>query len=258
MIKPLHFLIAQRSAYSNPMMTVLHTLSIVGILISCNWLQADDPPKFSAKETDSRLWAEGKGWGLSKAKIVDSSRPRVLLIGDSIVGGYHKDVIAALNDKAYVDVWQNPHWQSEKTNKLLAEVLDQGPYDVVHANMGLHGWPVGRIQEGTFEPLTKAYIEVIRQKLPKAKILWANSTPVRMKGEPGRLDPVINANILEQNRMSSNVMKELSVPVNDFYGLLSERLELAKPDQFHWTAPAYKMLGDAASQSICKALGIAP
>jgi hypothetical protein len=99
--------------------------------------------------------------------------------------------------------------------------------------MGLHGWPVGRIREGTFEPLTKAYIEVIRTKLPKAKILWANSTPARAKGKPGELDPEINANILEQNRLSASVMKQMNVPVNDFYSLLIGRMDLAKTDQFH-------------------------
>jgi arylsulfatase A len=210
--------------------------------------------KFSARESESRLRAEGNGWGLEKARIADASRPRVLLIGDSILGGYQKHVIAALDGKAYVDVWQNPHCQSEKTNQVLAEVLDEGPYDVVHANMGLHGWPEGRIKEGTFEPLTRAYIDVIRTKLPKAKIIWANSTPVRTKNKPGELDPVINANILAQNRMSAKVMEEMHMPVNDFYSLLEKRLDLAKTDQFHWTPPAYEILGEAAARSISAAL----
>jgi lysophospholipase L1-like esterase len=229
-------------------------LSALFTLTALSSARAADSPKFSAKEADPRLHAEGEGWALKKAAVTDPSRPRVLLIGDSILGGYHKEVIAALEGKAYVDVWQNPHWQSQKTNEVLGRVLEQGPYDVVHANMGLHGWPVGRIREGTFEPLTKAYIEVIRTKLPKAKILWANSTPARAKGKPGELDPEINANILDQNRMSASVMKQMNVPVNDFYSLLIARMDLAKTDQFHWTAPAYKILGEAAARSILEAL----
>ena len=51
---------------------------------------------------------------------------------------------------------------------LFAEVLANGPYDVVHFNMGLHGWQEGRIKPGTFEPLTKAYVEVLKTKLPNA------------------------------------------------------------------------------------------
>ena len=46
---------------------------------------------------------------------------------------------------------------------------------------GLHGWQKGRIKDGTFEPLTRAYVEVIRDKLPKAKIIWASSTAVTVE-----------------------------------------------------------------------------
>ncbi|MFO1530752.1 MAG: hypothetical protein U1F77_13720 [Kiritimatiellia bacterium] len=74
-----------------------------------------------------------------------------------------------LNGKVYVDAWINPYCQSEHMNKLLGEVLDKGPYDVVHINTGLHGWPKGRIKDGTFEPLTKAMIQVIQVKCPEGE-----------------------------------------------------------------------------------------
>jgi hypothetical protein len=207
------------------------------------------------QESDSRLHSDGKGWGLDKAKITDPQRPRVLLIGDSILSGYMNDVIKSLAGKAYVDVWVTPLFQSEQTNKILAEVLTNGPYDVIHFNMGLHGWPVGRIKEGTFEPLTKAYVEVIRQKLPNARIIWASSTPIMIPGKPVQLDPKLNAIIIEHNRMAAKVMAEMNIPVNDFYGLLvPDKLELARGDIAHWTPPAYKILADAAVASIQKAL----
>jgi hypothetical protein len=215
---------------------------------------AEVPRLPAATETDSRVQSDGKGWRLDKAKNTDPSRPRVLLIGDSILNGYLKTVTAALEGKAYVDAWVNPYCQSENLNRLLAEVLDQGPYDVVHFNMGLHGWQKGRIKDGSFEPLTKAYVEVIKAKLPKAAIIWASSTPVTVKGKPTELDPEINPNIIEQNRVAAKVMKEMNVPVNEFYQMLAGKLELARGDQFHWTAPAYKILADAAVESISQAL----
>jgi lysophospholipase L1-like esterase len=209
----------------------------------------------AAQETDKRLHADGKGWGLDKAKITDAKLPRVLLIGDSILNGYRKEVIASLAGKAYVDAWVNPYCQSEHYNKLLAEVLEKnGPYDVVHFNMGLHGWPKGRIKDGTFEPLTKAYIAVIKQKLPKAKIIWANSTPVTVKGKPTELDPEINPVIIEHNRMAAKVMAEMNVPVNNFYSLLVNKLDLARGDQFHWKPDAYKLIAQTATDSILRAL----
>jgi lysophospholipase L1-like esterase len=219
-------------------------------------LIAAEPAKSAAApvETDARLHADGKGWRVEKATVVDKTRPRVLLIGDSILNGYLKSTIAALNGRAYLDAWVNPYCQSENVNRLLAEVLDQGPYDVVHFNMGLHGWQKGRIKEGTFEPLTEAYVEVIRKKLPQARVIWASSTPVTVKGKPTELEPEINATIIEHNRMAAAVMTRLGVPVNDFYGLLVDKLELARGDSFHWKPEAYKLLADQAVRSIEGAL----
>jgi hypothetical protein len=217
-------------------------------------LGKDSKAASGAAESDPRLQADGKGWRLDRAKLVDPRRPRVLLIGDSILNGYLKEVIRQLDGKAYVDAWVNPYNQSEHVNQLLAEVLAQGPYDVVHFNMGLHGWQKGRIKEGTFEPLTRAYVQVIRDKLPRAKIIWASSTPVTVKGKPGELFPEINDIIVDHNRRAAQVMKELNVPVNDFHALLSTRLELARGDQFHWKPEAYKLLADQAAASILQAL----
>ena len=210
----------------------------------------------AAVEEDARVQADGKGWRLDQAKIADMTRPRVLLIGDSILNGYMGTVTKALKDRAYVDAWVNPYCQSENYNKILANVLTNGPYDVVHFNMGLHGWQKDRIKEGTFEPLTKAYVEVIRAKLPKAKIIWASSTPVTVKNKPTELDHEINPIIVDQNRMAAKVMGEMKVPVNDFYALLVGKLGLARGDQFHWKNEAYVILAQCATDSILRELGM--
>jgi lysophospholipase L1-like esterase len=236
-----------------PGMTMKLTV-IVLLLTPLAATHAADAPQ-PAVETDARLHADGKGWRLDKAKITDPARPRVLLIGDSILNGYQKQVVRALDGKAYVDAWVNPYCQSDHLNKLLGEVLDQGPYDVVHFNMGLHGWPEGRIKPGTFVPLTKAYVQVIKEKLPKARIIWANITPVTTKGKPTELNTEINPIIIEHNRMAASVMAEMQVPTNDFYALLVDKLELARGDQFHWTAPAYELLAKAVEDSVLRELG---
>ena len=206
-------------------------------------------------EKDSRLKADGSQWGLEQAPITDSLLPRVLLIGDSILGGYKGLVVKSLAGKANVDAWKNPNYQSEDLNQRLAAILTKGPYDVVHFNVGLHGWKEGRIKEGTFIPLTKAYVEVLRTKLRGAKLIWANTTPVTMKGDPSRLDPAINDIIIEHNQMAAEVMKEEHVPVNDFYGLLIDKLSLARGDQFHWKPEAYFILANSATESILRELG---
>ncbi len=201
-------------------------------------------------ETDKRVQSDGKGWRLEKAVIKDAKLPRVLLIGDSILNGYQGQATKLLAGKANVDLWVNPYNQSEHVNKLLAEVLTNGPYDVVVFNMGLHGWQEGRIKPGTFEPLMKGYVEVLKAKLPKARLIWASSTPVTVKGKPTEINP----NIIEQNRMAAKVMAEMGVPVVDFYALLIDKRELARGDMFHWTGPAYALIAQAAVDAILREL----
>ena len=211
----------------------------------------NDPPV----EKDQRLHSDGNGWGMDRAKVVDPKRPRVLLIGDSILNGYRKHVIKAFEGKVYVDCWVNPYHQSQQVNQKLAEVLEKyGPYDVIHFNMGLHGWAEGRIKEGTFKPLTRDYVEVMRKKLPEAKLIWASSTPVTVKGTPSELHPEIDPVIVEHNRLAAEVMGQMNVPVSDFYGLLVDQRALARGDSFHWTGPAYKILADKTIESIRAAL----
>lgn len=201
-------------------------------------------------ETDKRVPADGKGWRIEKAVIKDATLPRVLLIGDSILNGYQAHATKLLANKAAIDLWVNPYNQSEYVNKLLAEVLANGPYDVVVFNMGLHGWQEGRIKPGTFEPLMKAYVEVLKTKLPKAKLIWASSTPVTVKGHPTEINAEINPIILEQNSMAAKVMAEMGIPIVDFYALLIDKRELARGDMFHWNGPAYNLIAEAAVDAI--------
>jgi hypothetical protein len=227
------------------------------ILTLCLLLTATLHAADAPVETDPRLHSDGKGWKLNQATVKDPALPRVLLIGDSILSGYMAHAIKKLEGKAYVDAWVNPYHQSEHLNtKILPEVLAKGPYDVIHFNMGLHGWQEGRIKPGTFEPLTKGYVDAIRAKLPDARLIWASSTPVLLGGDVKQLDPVINGTIIEHNRMAAKVMAECGVPVNDFYGLLVDRLDLARggKDKFHWNAPAYQILGDQCVEAVLKAL----
>jgi hypothetical protein len=205
-------------------------------------------------EKDKSLHSDGSPWRLHQAKVEDPTRPRVLLIGDSILNGYRHYVVESLDSDAYVDAWVNPYYQSDAVNKALAKVLDAAPYDIVHFNIGLHGYQEGRIKPEEFKPLTRAYVDVLKSKLPKAKLIWASSTPVTVKGKPLELNPEINPTIVEHNRLAAEVMEEKGVTVSDFYGLLVDKRELARGDSFHWNGPAYKLLGDSAAQSIRDAL----
>jgi hypothetical protein len=209
----------------------------------------------AAKETDPRLHADGKGWRLQKAKVEDPKRPRVLMIGDSILNGYLDGVSKALDGKAYIDAWVTPTSQADKQlPRIFAEILAQGPYDVIHFNMGLHGWQKGRIPDGQYEPLTQAMVRKLRELAPKATLIWCSTTPVTTQGKPGELDAEINPIIVEHNRMAAKVMAEEHVQINDLYGLMVQHLDLARGDRFHWTDTGRELQVKQVAETVAKAL----
>ena len=238
---------------------LIHTLAL---LLTAHMAFAFDLPV--AVEKDPRVQADGPKWRLDKATIVDATRPRVLLIGDSILNGYLTTVVKLLKDKAYVDAWVNPNCQSESYNALLVEVLKQGPYDVVHFNIGLHGFQkdrvvkgstekLPRIPDGQFEPLTKGFVEAIKKENPKAKIIWASTTPISFKDKPMEIDEEHNSMIVEHNRLAAKVMAEENVPVDDLYALMFAHPEM-KANEFHWKDDAKKLQGQAVAAAVLKAL----
>jgi lysophospholipase L1-like esterase len=51
--------------------------------------------------------------------------------------------------------------------------------------------------------------------------------------------------VLRINRIAEQVMKEEGVEVIDMYTPFAARLDLAAGDEYHWSAPAYKMISEA-------------
>jgi hypothetical protein len=207
------------------------------------------------KENDTRLHADGKSWRLEKAKVEDPKRPRILLMGDSILNGYLPAVLKALDGQAYVDAWVTPTSQGDKSlPQQIAEVCAQGPYDIIHFNLGLHGWQKGRIPEGQYEPLSHAMVQAFKASAPKAKLIWASTTPVTAQGKPGELDPEINPTIIEHNALAAKVMKEEGVPIDDLGALMSTHLDLARGDRFHWKPKGTALISAQVVESLQRAL----
>ncbi len=189
-----------------------------------------------ANDVKLGLHSNGKPWGIYKSDEKDEKLPRVLLIGDSIVNSYRGSVGKALAGKVAVDAWvTGMNVKSPTLHADLKTVLQQGPYDVIHFNIGLHGWPEGRIPEGQYEPLLKKYVEVFRKGAPQAKLIWCSTTQISVKGEPSRLDPVNNPTIIERNVIAERVMKSYGIETDDLYRLMSDKLDLMHGDKFHWS-----------------------
>jgi alpha-glucosidase len=201
------------------------------------------------------LHSDGGGWGFRRAAVPDPTLPRVLLVGDSVMNSYRAEVTRLLAGQANVDTWATGmHLGDEHLISDLTKVLAQGPYAVVHFNIGLHDWPEGRIPAAQYEPLMQRYFGAYASSAPRAKLIWASSTPVTAKGT-NTLDPQINPVIVRQNEIAARVAKAHAVPVNDLHALGVANLPLARGDQFHWTAAGARLFAGQVAREITAALG---
>jgi hypothetical protein len=210
---------------------------------------------YAQEETDPRLHAVGRQWGLYQPPDTAKSK-RVLLIGDSILGGYWSIVSGELTDSVAVDCWiTGINEGSPSLFSQLEQVMSHGPYDVVHFNIGLHGWQKGRVDDSKYEAIMQHYIDVLKKGSPHAHLIWATTTPVTVKDHPSRLNKEINPIIVRRNRMALTVMKKNYVDIDDLYGLMVKHLPMAKGDMFHWKPEGVQLESKSVMSSIKKAFG---
>jgi len=196
-----------------------------------------------------------RAWGFLPAPRGPEGLPRVLLIGDSICNGYRKTVLRLLEGKASVDAWITPlHLGSRGLLKELRRVLDHGPYQVIHFNLGLHGWEEGRIPKGRYADLLGRYILFLQAHAPGASLVWASTTPITVRGEPTRPDPSRNPVIVRRNALALGVIRDFGVALDDLYATACRHMELRSKDGFHFTSKGSRLLGEQVARSVESAL----
>ncbi|NWK54965.1 glycoside hydrolase family 97 catalytic domain-containing protein [Verrucomicrobiaceae bacterium N1E253] len=196
------------------------------------------------------LHSDGGAWKFYPAKAAVDGRTNVLLIGDSIMNGYRAKVIQSLKQTANVDCWLTPlHLKSPELLPDLKKVSAYRGYDVIHFNIGLHGWPKGRILNKNYPDLLRTYVRTLKQQAPKAQLIWASTTPVHARNTT-QLHEEINPTIVTRNQLALKVMKEEGVAVNDLYGSTVQKLQWVRGDRFHWKRPAYDLMAKQIVQTI--------
>lgn len=171
--------------------------------------------------------------------------PRVLLIGDSIAGGYARYVQGALAKRAQVSLvaakQKNVIVSTPNAVKNLDKWLGDTKWDVIHFNFGLHDLkiidpeaaesadpprrPVGKGKPWvSVEQYEKNLTEIVhRLEKTGAKLIWCTTTPVP-EGANGR----VPGSEVAYNEAALRVMKAEGVAVNDlhaFVGAGDQRLQ---------------------------------
>ena len=138
--------------------------------------------------------------------------PHVLLIGNSITRGYYGKVEAALKEKAYVGRLSNSKSVGDPALiEELAVVLKNTKFDVIHFNNGLHGFDY---TEEEYDKSFPKLIKIIRKYAPKAKLIWANTTPVRAYFD--NVYPEIGKEIDETGLLSDELGEKILQVADEF------------------------------------------
>jgi lysophospholipase L1-like esterase len=177
--------------------------------------------------------------------------PRVLLIGDSITGGYGPKVADVLKGQASVARLTTS--KSIGDPALLAEVamvLEQCRFDVVHFNNGLHGWGY---TEAEYEKHFPELVATIRKHAPKAKLIWAAITSMR---QSGKLDVIAESTkrVQARNKIAEGIVTKEGIAVDDLYGLVKDHPEYWSNDGVHFNGKGIAAQAEQVTKRILESL----
>jgi len=178
--------------------------------------------------------------------------PRVLLIGDSICGGYSEPVLQRLKGKADVTGVPPNGWATFLALTNLHNMLGDQDWDLIHFNWGLNDLEGRRIPISKYEANLRVLIKRLQQR--SAKLVWCSTTPVPM----GRVNsPRIYTDVPIYNAAAEKIMRENNIPIHDLYSFALPRLaDLQLKEDVHFTPAGYNVLGDQVAEQILIALGL--
>ncbi len=198
----------------------------------------------------------------------------VLVLGDSISIGYHQGLQHALADTARVVRPLRDQGGAENcagTNNGLLHLgrwleLDDGDWDVIHFNFGLHDLKRVDAQSGRnsnnpddphqAEPeryRNQLALITARLKATGARLVYATTTPV----PEGNLRPYREpADAVLFNQIAREVMDKAGVPINDLYAFALPRLsEIQQPENVHFHAEGSAALAAEVARAILTVAG---
>ncbi|MBT7958369.1 MAG: prolyl oligopeptidase family serine peptidase, partial [Akkermansiaceae bacterium] len=216
---------------------------------------------------------------IKHAKKAAVSLPKVLIVGDSISGGYSKSLIKQLEGKAELvklgavagyRIQKETFWHSRGTAKNLdfgsakacivdferfEKHLSETKYAVIHFNFGLND--IFRGRKGAWHNPVDQYAKDLAKivKLLKkngAKVIWASTTPI-----PANAPHNPEGDEIIYNAAAAKVMKANNVPINDLHSLVTSwdgYAEWKKGNDVHFSGGVYAKLAAQIAKKITAAL----
>ena len=176
--------------------------------------------------------------------------PRVLLVGDSITGGYQQMVRDALRDVCLVDYFCTSYAVDTAIyHAALRMFVTDARYAAVHFNHGLHG------KHMTGE-VYKENVDRLLEQISGcgAKVIAALTTQVL--DSEGKPDASWDGKIAERNAAIEDIATRCGYAVNDLYApSVSMPAEKRLGDGVHYQEAGYRVFADKVIVAIRRALG---
>ena len=196
--------------------------------------------------------------------------PKILIIGDSISGGYFPFVKKNLIGKAkvfqptYIDKKGKTKGCCGGTSQGVKEIenfLSNKKWDIIHFNFGLHDIkhidPVSgknsknlsHPHQASPEEYERNLIEIIKKlKRTGAKLIFATTTPY-----PDKLGKQMRSPGMPKiyNKVALHIMYENEIKINDLYNLVLPRInEFQKTNNVHFNEEGSEFLAGHVIKSI--------
>lgn len=198
----------------------------------------------TTSESNQKIERENIEWcDIWVTNAQSDDKPRILLIGDSILIGYYNSVRDNLEGDAYCARFATSACVADPAfHQQLELMLSQYEYSVIHFNNGLHG--IGYTEEEYLAGYEKA-IQLIKKTTPESKLVLVLSTPLQSTSEKNYLNPRID----ERNRIVTNLAKKYGASVNDLNSISKDHPEYYK-DPYHYNAEAIELQGKQVVETI--------
>jgi len=183
----------------------------------------------------------------------ETNLPRVLLIGDSIVRDYYPEVEKRLAGKAFVGRLATSRFVADPVLlKEIETVLDGTKFDVIVFNNGMHGW---QHSEAEYRKAFPKLIKAIRAHAPKAKLIWATTTPLR-NGKDVTYDTKAeysDERIAARNAVAAEIVAAQKIPTVDLNAAVRGHPELHS-DNVHFNGQGSQILAAQVCAAVAKLL----
>jgi len=193
--------------------------------------------------------------------------PKVLIIGDSIAGGYFPFVQEMLEGKAMITLPRNEQGETvscEGTTKGVRDIekwIGDTDWDVIHFNFGLHDIKhidpetgknsknLSHPQQANPEQYQINLIAIVEKlKTTGAKLIFATTTPYPDKLGNQMRSPGMPA---VYNKVALKIMREHGIEVNDLYSFMLPGMgELQRPNNVHFNDAGSKALAGQVADAI--------